>query len=595
MKKNSKIKLSVLIFTLLTVSLYSQSLLKALQENDLEAVKTIVKNDPSQITAADAAGRQAIHFAANKGNSEILSFLIEKGADPASETAAGTSVLHFAAIGGHTEVVKLLLGKDIPVDKKNRRQITPLYYAAMRGHEEVVSLLLDKNADPDAYDTEKGTPLQAAALNGLFNIVKLLSENGAAVKHRDLNGRTALHFACQTDNTELIEFLLKSGLDMSIQDKFGKTGLFYALENGKIPAARRISDSYPESFIMQANNGSTSLHAAVLGGAKELTAIVVDQGVKLDIKDRYGLTALDYALHNKDTVLIEYLQDMGAKESGFDKIELKDQFPDTDLPGLEPELFAPGIISTPFANERDVCLSCDVSDLYFTRWVAGEWDIKVMHKEDQIWSTPVTTPFSSPWLEAEAFLTPDEMKIFFLSNRPESGEGQGGPWEIWTTARSRNGWTEPQKLGKVFTGGFYTTFTKEGTMHLTLDGKMQYARKKGDGFEKPRQLPQTVNEDHGGYNGFVAPDESYLIFTTTVEGKGYGQGDLYITFRQADGSWTRIVNMGPEINSFAADYCPSVSPDGKYFFFSSSRYGNEDIFWMDAGIIDRLKKSVIES
>jgi len=594
MKKNYKIKLSVLIFTLLTVSLYSQSLLKAVQENDLEAVKIIVNNDLSQIIAEDAAGRQAIHFAANKGNLKILSFLIKKGADPASETAAGTSVLHFAAIGGHTEVVKLLLEKDIPFDKKNRGQITPLYYAAMRGHEEVVSLLLDKNADPDAYDTEKGTPLQAAALNGHLNIVRLLSESGAAVKHRDLNGRTALHFACQTDNIELIEFLLRSGLDMTIQDRFGKTGLFYAVENGKIPAARKISDSYPELFIMQSNNGSTCLHAAVLGGAKELTAIVVDQGVKLDIKDRYGLTAWDYALHNKDTVLIEYLQDIGAKNSGFDKIELKDQFPDRALPGLEPELFAPGIISTPFANERDVCFSNEFSELYFTRWLTRKWDIKVMHKKDEIWSTPVTTPFSSPWMEAEAFLTPDEKQIFFLSNRPESGEGQGGPWEIWTTARFRTGWTEPQKLGKAFTGGFYTTFTREGTMHLTLDGNMQFARKNGDKFEKPRQLPQTVNGDHGGYNGFVAPDESYLIFTTFIEGEGYGQGDLYITFRQPDGSWTRIVNMGHEVNSFAQDYCPSVSPDGKYFFFSSRRLGTEDIFWMDAGIIYELQKNNIK-
>ena len=47
--------------------------------------------------------------------------------------------------------------------------------------------------------------------------------------------------------------------------------------------------------------------------------------------------------------------------------------------------------------------------------------------------------------------------------------------------------------------------------------------------------------------------------------------------------------MGPEINSFERDYCPYVSPDGKYFFFSSRRYGTEDIFWLDAQVIEDLK------
>ena len=125
-------------------------------------------------------------------------------------------------------------------------------------------------------------------------------------------------------------------------------------------------------------------------------------------------------------------------------------------------------------------------------------------------------------------------------------------------------------------------------MYLTLNNKLCRAAAKGSGFEDPVELPEAVNAD-GGYNSLVAPDESYLIFSTQRDGDGFGEGDLYISFRNPDDTWTKAMNMGPSVNSFALDYCPGLSSDGKYFFFSSRRLGTEDIFWMEAGIIDELK------
>ena len=98
-----------------------------------------------------------------------------------------------------------------------------------------------------------------------------------------------------------------------------------------------------------------------------------------------------------------------------------------------------------------------------------------------------------------------------------------------------------------------------------------------------------VSTEKYEYNSFIAPDESFLIFTSHGWGDSLGEGDLYVCFRREDGTWTRARNMGPGVNSSALDYCPSVSPDGKYFFFSSRRSGNEDIYWVDAKIIENLK------
>ena len=44
--------------------------------------------------------------------------------------------------------------------------------------------------------------------------------------------------------------------------------------------------------------------------------------------------------------------------------------------------------------------------------------------------------------------------------------------------------------------------------------------------------------------------------------------------------------MGKEINEALTEYCPFVTPDGKYLLFTA----NGDIRWIDAGIIDKLRE-----
>lgn len=87
----------------------------------------------------------------------------------------------------------------------------------------------------------------------------------------------------------------------------------------------------------------------------------------------------------------------------------------------------------------------------------------------------------------------------------------------------------------------------------------------------------------------MAADESYLIFCSTKPG-GYGRDDFYISFRNEKGSWSKPVNMGEKINSPGSDNRPYITPDGKFFFFTSMKRGNRDIYWVDAEIIAEFRK-----
>lgn len=92
---------------------------------------------------------------------------------------------------------------------------------------------------------------------------------------------------------------------------------------------------------------------------------------------------------------------------------------------------------------------------------------------------------------------------------------------------------------------------------------------------------------------YTAPDESYMIYCSMMPG-GLGDDDLYITFKTADGSWSEPVHMGAEINTDKSENRPYVSPDGKYFFYTSTIRGNRDIYWVDAKIIEDLKQKELK-
>ena len=76
---------------------------------------------------------------------------------------------------------------------------------------------------------------------------------------------------------------------------------------------------------------------------------------------------------------------------------------------------------------------------------------------------------------------------------------------------------------------------------------------------------------------------------------GFGDSDLYISFRQKDDSWGPAINMGDKVNSDKWDAYASVTPDGKYILFNRLIDGSNDdkmdvdIYWVDAKIIETLR------
>jgi Tol biopolymer transport system component len=250
-------------------------------------------------------------------------------------------------------------------------------------------------------------------------------------------------------------------------------------------------------------------------------------------------------------------------------------------PGSAPELFAPGMISTGL-NERDAAFTPDGDDFYYSLWLSSRRGvIMVVNRRRGSWGKPAVAPFSGVWSDIEPCLSPDGKRLFFASNRPLEASGKAKDYDIWVMERTGGNWGEPRNLGSPVNAEgdeFYPSVTRDGTLYFTaarkggLGGEDIYRAKLGDGvYLPPENCGPSVNGPRGEFNAFVAPDESYLLFSSFGRPDDLGGGDLYICFKGEDGGWTPASHLKAPLNSDRLDYCPSVSPDGRFLFFTSDR------------------------
>jgi hypothetical protein len=244
-------------------------------------------------------------------------------------------------------------------------------------------------------------------------------------------------------------------------------------------------------------------------------------------------------------------------------------------PGLIPELFAPDIIQTEH-REAEAAFSPDLTAFYFRRR-GGEYKkntLVVIQNIDNQWTESVVPPRAG-----EPFVSLDGQTLY-LGNKYRE--------------RTDTGWAAVKSLGSPFEDMriMRLTVSSKGTYYFDEAselGNIRYARLINGKREEPRSLNEDIAMGKFKAHPFIAPDESYLIWDDESEG-GYGDNDLYISFRQNDGSWGAAINLGNQINTEFAEAYGSISPDGKHFFFHRS-YGGDtgDIFWVDAQVIENLR------
>jgi hypothetical protein len=225
-----------------------------------------------------------------------------------------------------------------------------------------------------------------------------------------------------------------------------------------------------------------------------------------------------------------------------------------------------------------------------------------MNQHADEWSDPELLPFSEKYRVGDFTIAPDGKTLVFASNiylDKIGAEGEGG--NIWAVKKTETGWTEPKHIGLEINTKYHDSYPcLTANRNLCFfsrrpggygDSDLYMAEFRGGKYQPPINLGPKLNTKYHEWDTYTAPDESYMIYCSTKP-DGLGEEDLYIIFKTTDGSWGKPVHMGNEINTEKSENRPYVSPDSKYFFYTSTIRGNRDIYWVDAKIIEEFKPSV---
>jgi len=257
-------------------------------------------------------------------------------------------------------------------------------------------------------------------------------------------------------------------------------------------------------------------------------------------------------------------------------------------PGLIPEVFAPGIISIEGRYEGLIAFSPDLDEvyfgannkdqethIYFSRLIGKEW-------------TPIKkTDFTKGEKDQEIHpsVSPDGKRIYFTALSSDLSYNK-----IWYVNRLKDSWSDAAELDSPVNNDqvFYPIQSSNGDLYYfnILKGKNYHASGEGDNFSKISQV-----EIDFGVHVFVSPSEDYLVMNArNKEDSSRNDNDLYVCFKGENGTWTKPINLGNGINTNFNDKTPSISPDGKYLFFSRDEAdGKSNVYWVSTKVIEQFR------
>lgn len=281
-------------------------------------------------------------------------------------------------------------------------------------------------------------------------------------------------------------------------------------------------------------------------------------------------------------------------------IETSDAYFGLTPPELIPEVFAPGIVSdSTWAEHCQVAVSPKGDEIYWSAWTTAYKTEDGTKNTEQLfytkfingtWTKPVITEFTANnrhGLNGGPVFSPDGSRLYFYQVK---SPWMSSPMNTYYVDKINGTWvTEPVVVSDSYnfdSRNYTPVFTEKGNAYKnsTYLGKFKY----NQGVFEFTDTVVIHKEFRPAWNVYVSPKEDYIIFAA-MHTIGYGDVDLYISFKEQNDTWGYPINLGPEINTELRERFPVVSPDGKYLFFMRHTK-TQDFFWVSTDILKEFKK-----
>jgi WD40-like Beta Propeller Repeat len=240
---------------------------------------------------------------------------------------------------------------------------------------------------------------------------------------------------------------------------------------------------------------------------------------------------------------------------------------------VQPKVFAPGVISG-----RDIVGVTFLPDMRTVVFCETDREIKHIqimesHRVGERWSDPKPASFSDgSHRDLDPFITPDGKHLIFESDRGPAAKDGAKQYDVYIVDRAANGWGTPRPISALNTQSneVFATQARNGNIYFSSErpggaGKLDvyFSRKTAQGFAPPENIKELNSPESDG-NVAIAPDESFLIMVR--------DRDLYYSIHDRD-HWSELKPV-PGVNTpDNVEYAPALSPDGKYLYYTSTRFG----------------------
>jgi len=434
--------------------------------------------------------------------------------------------------------------------------------------------------------TLSASEIHEATTEGDLNSVKLLVESDNQLLNlKDINARTPLHWACRGVHFEIIKYLVDKGADLNATDVNGMIPLHSVASRGHAEAVRFLIEKGSLVNVQSIYDSGTPLHYATENGFNNVVSILLDNGARCDLKNKFENTPLHVAVLTAQADIFKLLVDK-MSENDPSLLNLKDFDGNTALHLVSAQPDAKSVVylvtkgadinarntigQTPY-NLLPVNNSNDI-----TRFLIQNGADQSPQKFPNLTGPYLgqTPPGMTPKLFAKGIVSTSHGMHANIALSPELNETI---WEskdtLYLMKMENNIWSKPDKLvlfeenysidAPFFSHDGQRVFFVAGlrdTAGLMDNEKIWYIERKSSGWSEPHLYDSLVNLESIHWQ--TSMDKNGNVYTSGINCVNFENGK-YTTRERLPA----IINVVPDSIKYAGEVAPFISPDGDYLIF----------------------------
>lgn len=295
-------------------------LYRAAQSGQKEVCELLLENGADPNIACPDSKFTPLHGAVNcemlaygqipkKQIEQIVSALVEKGADVNRKDSAGTTPIESAAEQEFFGALDIMLSKVENFENGLFERDDLLHWAAGNGLVNLLNLYAEKanhKFDVDILNRDLQTPIAVSIASGKPELVKFFVDHVADTKQVDEGGHTLLHETAWSGNREICKLLLRSGCQVNQASNTGSSPLHAAVWHDNMQVFQCLLENGADVNAKD-SDGQVPLHKAAHQGRIQMVKLLVNKGADISIKDEFGYDAISKARSQKHDEVVEFL------------------------------------------------------------------------------------------------------------------------------------------------------------------------------------------------------------------------------------------------------------------------------------------------